>query len=428
MRAPATLLALALWLVSGPVAAADAQADEAAAATRQVLVTFIDRAIGRAPSGRPGSYRGGSGRYGTTTWSRNQSAAIARDHALRTVTEWPILSLGVHCVVYEVTDSRSYAQISQELTGDERVASVQPMNTFRVLASGDPYLPLQTSIGAMHVGPAHRWSTGRGVRIAVIDTGVDATHPDLAGQVEETADMTGKGLDAFAADVHGTAVAGVIAAAGGNGQGITGVAPDARLIALKACWTAQAGDTGAICNSLTLAEALDTAIRMRPQIVNLSLTGPQDPLISALLQVALDAGIVVVAAVPDTAAGGPDFSAGFARVLRVRSSTAATFAGSDALAAPGVDVLTTFPHGAYDFISGSSFAAAHVAGVVALLLEQRPDLRDTEIRSLLAAPADGPAGQAVDACAALALVSVATDCGTAATALNGVAESDRSPL
>ena len=104
----------------------------------------------------------------------------------------------------------------------------------------------------------------------------------------------------FSGDKHGTAIAGVIAARANNGMGIVGIAPGAKLIALKACWPTPSGSIEAVCNSFTLALAINTAIKMGVDILNLSLTGPEDPLISKLLKIATGRGIVVVAADPGT--------------------------------------------------------------------------------------------------------------------------------
>ncbi len=260
------------------------------------------------------------------------------------------------------------------------------MNTFRALGSEDPYKPLQTSFNDMQIEAVHRRATGAGIRIAIIDTGVDFKHPDLTGQVAEQVDLTGSALN-FEDDIHGTAVAGIIAALSENGLGIEGVAPDARLLALRACWPEQSGEIAAVCNSLTLARALDTAILLKTTIVNLSLTGPTDPLVQDLLRVALGDGIIIVAAEPE-APSPLGFIEGIDGIIRVRSSgsqdvTEAAWREVATIMAPGSDVLTTFPNGSYNFASGSSFAAASVSGIIALLLELEPGMSSQRVEQLL---------------------------------------------
>jgi len=365
----------------------DTASDAADSEAGEILVTFADQGLSRTPNTAPGSYRQRNSDYQTTTWSRSISAAIARDYALETVTQWPIRALGVHCVVYRISDTRSLDALIEQLVEDSRVKAVQRMNRFHTMSGDDPYKPLQTSYSAMGIEAAHRWTTGKHVRVAIIDTGVDVSHPDLAGQVAEHADLTDS-RSGFNDDIHGTAVAGIIGAVANNGLGIEGIAPDARLFALRACWPERPDGIAAVCNSLTLARALDTAIFLQPQIVNLSLTGPPDPLVGALVRSALRAGIIVVVAEPERS-GPADFTSGIEGIIRVRAGAGRAGEGppsSDsmqAVVAPGTDVLTTFPHGTYNFASGSSFAAANVSGVVALLLQLKPGLSSSQAGKLL---------------------------------------------
>ncbi|MGE0385321.1 MAG: S8 family serine peptidase [Gammaproteobacteria bacterium] len=291
------------------------------------------------------------------------------------------MTLGVHCVVFEVGEGAVPESVLERLARDPRIGSAQRMNEFRVLGT-DPYRPLQKSLDLMQIGVTHGDATGRNVRVAVIDTGVDLRHPDLAGQVIRSGDFAPAATTAFEEDIHGTAVAGVIAARTGNAEGIAGVAPGARLEVYRACWPDRPSDTAARCDTLSLARALDTVARTRPQVLNLSLTGPRDGLIGALVRAVLDRGVIIVAAVPED--GGESFIGPFPQVIRARTGLgdAATEEGADFLA-PGQDVLTTFPHGTYNFISGNSFAAANVTGIVALLMEGRPRLSATELRPLL---------------------------------------------
>jgi hypothetical protein len=114
----------------------------------------------------------------------------------------------------------------------------------------------------LSVSGAHRWASGRGVRVGIIDTGVDLRHRELGGKVVATADFVARDRRTFLTDRHGTAVAGVIAASVNNHLGIVGVAPDAALVAAKACWY-EPGDRlqiTAVCSSFTLARALAFAL------------------------------------------------------------------------------------------------------------------------------------------------------------------------
>ena len=193
----------------------------------------------------------------------------------------------------------------------------------------------------------------------------------------------------------------MIGAAANNGIGMIGVAPSTRLSVLKACWYG-ADDSQAICDSFTLAKALSHAIESKTDVINLSLGGPSDALLGRLLKQAVSDGIVAVAAAPKRSNFG--FPAEIAGVIVVDSNG---HSNSDATAmnfpikAPGDDILVPVPDGGYDYASGSSLSAAHVSGIAALLVAQRPGLTSKQIITLLVA-SRRTVDQSVNACRALA--------------------------
>jgi len=195
--------------------------------------------------------------------------------------------------------------------------------------------------------------------------------------------------NSYAKEVHGTAVAGIIAARADNGIGISGVAPNARLIALRACWQESVDASDATrCSSFTLAKALQFAITHQALVINLSLTGPSDRLLQRLLDVALAHGIKVIGAIdPDSPDGG--FPASYPGVWAVADALPKS-GGTNALTAPGHDVPTTLPGGRWGFVSGSSYAAAHVAGLAALLTELQHSLTPSQVRAQLLVSAPEP--------------------------------------
>lgn len=378
--------------------------DSQTAEDRRLLVTFSDRTIDRE---LPGNAQDGykfRGKYGNSGWSENRARDVAERHHLDYVAQWPVTSLGVSCVVYEVPENLPVQTAIMELQHDQDVSSVQKMNTFNVLGNpvssakpySDPYLHLQTGFSAMHIADMHKVTTGRGVKIAVIDTGVDTQHPDLQGQITYTENMAPEPSNHDLADIHGTAVAGVISALPDNGIGIAGIAPDAEILAFRACWPDKPNSLAARCNSFTLALALNQAIRMESQIINLSLSGPEDFLLKALVEKALEKGIVVVAAVPGKQQEG-GFPANIPGVIAVGQ---AADVRNPQMQAPGQDILTTVPHQAYDFMTGSSFAAPHVAGLSALLLQLHPDWHAADIKRRLGS--DAATANLLDANTALA--------------------------
>lgn len=397
-------LAAALVLAAEVPASAAAgppapQPPVATESSRKVLVLL------RLP---PSHYRGGSDysdAYGDEMGRnarRRIGAQLARAEGLTLVTDWAIPVLRVDCLVLAIPDGRSETEVADRIARDKRVAWAEPMKLFHAkgrTAAMDPLLPAQPAAQAWRLVDLHEIATGENVRVAVIDSGVDAAHPDLAGQVRVSRDfLAGRSPPA---ERHGTAVAGVIAARAGDGIGIAGVAPGARLLALRACAERPGPTPAAVCDSLSLAKALDFAIARQAQVINLSFSGPPDILLGRLLDVALSRGITVVGAFDDTLARG-GFPASHPGVI------AAAWTGtprSAAFVAPGRDVPTPQPGGRWALVDGSSYSAAHVSGLAALV---RQGSRETGA-GLLAVGA----GRAVDACATLLRAYGECRCGCA---------------
>jgi hypothetical protein len=390
-------------------------------ATRYIVVTLRNDAHAEAehPGSTPRGYDA-AGHYGVTGSASQQTRALERQYGLREISAWPIALLHVHCVMFELPGATTRAAMITQLSMDHRVESVQPLNQFTTQSSpdvlqsaaeaasdpmpyNDPYAKLQVALRELAVVGAQRRSRGAGIQIAVIDTGVDYDHPDLKGRVSVHHNFVDGDEAAFQHDSHGTEVSGVIAAVADNGIGIVGIAPEARVMALKACWQPATG-ASAVCNSFTLAQALEAALVAHADIVNLSLAGPADPLLARLVERGAAQGTVFVGAAR-SAASGPSFPADLEDVLAVDAAEDSS-GNPRHLLAPGRDVLTLVPGGHYDFASGSSLAAAEVSGIVALILATHPHLTAAEVRSLLLRTShrvDSPSGaiNVVDACAAL---------------------------
>ena len=403
--APATGAAAPASAQTAPQAEAhaeDQQGAPAEAAQRQVLVML------RLPAQhfRPDAAYGGAYLKDSGSAARRRVAAdIAAAHGLRVRDNWPMPAIGVDCFVMEETGDAPLARVLDELAHDARVAWAQPLAEFHGLAA-DPLYPIQPAARDWHLAELHRISTGRNVTVAVVDSGVDATHPDLAGALDLRRNFVDDGPDV--AEAHGTAVAGIIGARSGNGVGIAGIAPGARLMALRACW--ETGVQPARCNSLTLGKAINFALENGAGIINLSLAGPPDRLLQGLLQAALARGVVVVgAADPQRADGGfPASRPGVIGVART-DGRAAEGAGAGAmLFAPGTDIPTCAPGMRWQLVSGSSYAAAHVAGLAALMAELKPRGGAQALRRA-ADRATAAAGN-IDACAALSRAADACVC------------------
>jgi subtilase family protein len=362
--------------------------------------------------------------YGPSAHARSVMRQLERDYGLKEVSSWPIEPLHMHCAVLEVPAGRDRNTLLAELSRDKRVKLTQPMQTFATRTGyNDPYVGLQRGFEQMNVADAHPWSRGAGVKVAVIDTGADVQHPDLRGSIIGASNFVDADDAQFRRDRHGTEVAGVIAAVANNREGIVGVAPEARLLILKACWQAKSDADAALCNSFTLARALMAAYDAHAQVVNLSLAGPDDPLVSDLIREGQRRGVLFIGAAEEV--DGLMHRAG---VIEVASSGTHSPI-STVLYAPGREILTLLPGGHYDFASGSSIATAQVSGVVALMLAKDPSLtaqaayrvmRDTSYAASGVSSMAG--GKGIDACAAVITVTKQGHCHTAADAVRAVAD------
>lgn len=329
-----------------------------------------------------------SGNYGAGQHAVSSLAALQRNFHWRQLVGWPIKSLDLYCIVLEPPAGTSRDALLAALARDKRVQLVEPLRNFSVYSSprqdtrkyNDPYVDLQRGFVETAAGLAQTVTQGAGVDVAIVDTGVDATHPDLKGQIRDVHNLVDDDASVFDSDHHGTEVAGIIGAIADNHIGIVGMAPKATLSVYKACWYPPDSDAGARCNSFTLAKALAAIMGTNARIVNLSLGGPADPLLFRLLQGVLERHVVIAALPPDGRLDG--FPADVPGVIVVNSSGSA-MDPPGVLNAPGNDILTTQPDGGYDFTSGSSMAAAQVSGIAALLVSLDPNLDGRAIHDLL---------------------------------------------
>ena len=323
---------------------------------------------------------------------------LARSHGLTLGEAWPVPAAAVDCYVMRLGPEQSTAAVAEALSRQPGVAWAQPMHLYRARGpippgpgaapAADPLEPLQPAAREWRLAELHRVATGRDVRVAVIDSAVDARHPDLQTQIATREDFIEPA--ARAGETHGTAVAGLIAARAGNGQGIVGIAPQARLMALRACREGRAGATG--CTTLALAKALQYALEQTADVINLSLAGPPDRLLAQLLDAARQHGAAVVAPRDATRPDG-GFPASHPGVLSVVEEGTPP---AGAWSAPGRDLPTTVPGGGWGLVSGPSYAAAQVSGLVALLRERQPR-GDAPFEPVPVAGANGR----LDACATL---------------------------
>jgi hypothetical protein len=241
---------------------------------------------------------------------------------------------------------------------------------------------LQYVVETLRLPEAHLLARGEQVPIAVIDSGIEATHPEMAGRVAKSFDAVG---GAFQPHEHGTGMAGAIVA---HAQ-LTGISPRANILAARAFAPGQA--TGAQGTSYHILGAMDWSVREGARVINMSFAGPRDPMMTRAMQNAAGKRVVLIAAMGNEGATAPvSFPAADPNVIAVTATDqqgrlfdAASRGNHVSVAAPGVEILLPAPRGGYQISSGTSVAAAHVSGIAALLLERQPDLDPVQVREIL---------------------------------------------
>jgi subtilisin family serine protease len=277
-----------------------------------------------------------------------------------------------------------------------KLGFVQPLYGFTLTQDAvDPDAgvgdPAQYVIGKFHLPESHRITRGDNVTVAVIDSEIDANHPDLAGVVSSRFDA---GCGNTPADAHGTGMTGAIA----SHQHLLGVAPSVKVIAICAF----GGDAAGESTSLKIIKGLDYAIQQGAKIVNMSFAGPRDPTLAQALQIAREKGVLLIGAAGNAGPKSPPLYPGAdPNVIAVTATDDhdRLFKGANqgkyiTVAAPGVDVLVPAPNEGIQLTTGTSVATAHVTGVAALLLAQKPTRTPEEIRAILVQTAKhlGPKG------------------------------------
>jgi subtilisin family serine protease len=268
------------------------------------------------------------------------------------------------------------------LSREQQIAGAQAIYLYAMTeeaaqANADQYAPEKLGLPE-----AHRLATGDRVLVALIDSGVDANHPDLAGAIVANFDAA---TEDTTPHPHGTGMAGAIAAR----RTVVSSAPGVGLLTVRAFNTKANSGEGTTFN---IIKGLDWAAERGARVINMSFAGPTtDPRLRDALGRAARRGIVLVAAAGNAGPTSPPlFPAADPNVIAVTATDEndALFPGANrgshiAVAAPGVDILVPGPDGTYQFTTGTSVASAEVAGVVALLIERNPSITPSEVRRIL---------------------------------------------
>jgi subtilisin family serine protease len=313
---------------------------------------------------------------------------LARRLNLSTVASQSFNLSGGTLFHFRITDGRPVADVIRALES-ENIGVAQPNYVFRLqqqdtalaarTTGGDPS---QYVIDKLRLIDVHRIAIGSNVLVAVIDSEIDGRHPELAGAVVDEFDAIGNHDKPH---VHGTGMAGAIAAH----RRLVGVAPGVRILAIHAF--SSNGADSAQATSEHILMGIDWAIRKGAKIINMSFAGPDDPMLALALQKAHDKGIILIAAAGNLGPKSPPLYPGAdPNVIAVTATDAkdqllpqANQGAYIAVAAPGVDVLEPAPNGGFQLTTGTSVAAAHVSGIVALLLDRDPTLDSTGVRDIL---------------------------------------------
>ncbi|MCW2831823.1 MAG: hypothetical protein JWP31_2515 [Aeromicrobium sp.] len=282
-----------------------------------------------------------------------------------------------------------------------------------IATTNDPYRRQQWALDRLEAETVWRKASGRGVTVAVIDTGVRRDHPDLYGAVLSGYDFVNPGTPATDQNGHGTHVAGVVAARADNGRGIAGLARRARILPVRVLGADGSGDTAAV------AKGIVWAVNHGAQVINLSLASAfSDSASKAAVAYAISRRVVVVAAAgnsgcglfgsPRTYPAAYDGVIGVAAITRAGAVASYSNCGSYVdVAAPGSEIVSTTisrpdrglgcPTGLrYCTLSGTSMAAPHVAAAAAILISRVGRLSPSTVTSIIESTADDVGASGVD--------------------------------
>ncbi len=323
--------------------------------------------------------------------SRQSVDATAKRLGLTVVSAQTSALTGGTLYQFSLPPGRQVSDVVRSLES-ERVGIAAPNYVYRIVqdtasdtqsAAGSPD---QYTVEKLRLTEVHKVATGREVLVAVINSKIDADHPDLAGAIVEHYDAVGRPEQAHS---HGTGMAGAIA----SHRKLLGIAPGARILAVHAFSTSARQSPEATTRQIITG--IEWAISKGARIINMSFAGPYDPMIQLAMRNAAAKGVILIAASGNMGAKSPPlYPAADPNVIAVTATdetdrlfTQAVRGPHLAVAAPGVDVTVPAPGDTYQLTTGTSVAAAHVSGVAALLLERHPSVDAKTVLEVLTSTA-----------------------------------------
>ena len=321
-----------------------------------------------------------------------QLEAFGTRHRMTRMETITLRLTGRRLHLWRIDDGTSMSDMITNICNE--TVGVQPNYLFELTqAQSEPANSDQYAPAKLNLVEAHKLARGNRILIAVIDSEVDASHPDLAGAIVGNFDAS---TDDERPHSHGTGMAGAIAAR----HNMLGTAPSVGLLTVRAFSMRANTAEGTTFNIL---KGLDWAAAQGARIVNMSFAGPADPRLHDALEKAYKKGMVLIAAAGNAGPRSPPLYPGADKnVIAVTATDVddALFSGANrgdyvAVAAPGVDILAPAPDGAYQLTTGTSVATAEVSGVAALMIERNPSLTPADVRRILMSTAKdlGPRGK-----------------------------------
>jgi len=297
---------------------------------------------------------------------------LRQKYNLRLIEDFDIKSLQLKLAVFYTEED--IFRLIDAIIKEEGVITSQPNYIFRTMS--EPMSDMQNIYRILNLRKLHEQYTGRGIIVAIIDTGVDTEHRDLKNNILASENLL-KDYP-YRPEIHGTAVAGIIGA-GINGFGIEGVAPEAEILALRACRQVSETHPDGECYTTSITKAIDITIEKKAKIVNMSFGSvAPDKLLIRLIQEGSKGGLIFVAPVGNMAPQKDlTFPASYPDVIAVGGIDGRgnpypnpEIASKASVNAPAINIFTTIPGDRHNFLSGTSMSSATVTGILTVAIEK----------------------------------------------------------